>query len=655
MCGIVGFIDFSHQNPGESLPGIIAQMANTLAHRGPDDEGIWIDNKIGIALGHRRLAIQDLSPEGHQPMVSSCGRYVIIFNGEIYNFLELKKKMEALGHSFRGHSDTEIMLSAFSQWGYRNAVEHFVGMFAFALWDRQKQVLHLTRDRLGEKPLYWGWMGQTFVFASELKALRKYPQWQENVDPDSVALLMQYNYIPAPYCIYRNMQKLLPGHVLSILDDGEIKCRAYWSMETVAEQGIANPFSGSATEAVEHLDWILKDTISHQMLADVPLGAFLSGGIDSSLIVAIMQSLNSQPVQTFTIGFHEKDYNEANQAKSIAQYLGTDHTELYVTSAEALSAIPSLPTLYDEPFADASQIPTFLVAQLTKRHVTVSLSGDGGDELFAGYSRYFWGELIWRRISWLPQNLRDFVAQSLVTVSPERWNTIFQFLEKQLPPNWQQRMPGDKLHKLAGVLASDSAEDMYHGLVSHWKQPENLVLGVSKYQSILTKIKNWPHVSNFIQRMMLLDTLSYLPDDLLVKVDRASMGVSLETRIPFLDHRIVEFAWQVPMSMKVHQQEGKLLLKQLLYKYVPRHLMDRPKAGFAIPIAQWLRGPLREWAEELLDQRRLQQEGTFNAALVHQKWSEHLEGSRNWHSSLWNVLMFQAWLEQTKNSTHSIQ
>lgn len=647
MCGIVGFWDNSQQLNTDQLAPMVQRMSDTLLHRGPDDGGTWVDAEAGIALGHRRLAIVDLSPEGHQPMVSADGRYVIVFNGEIYNFLELRRQLEQLGHRFRGHSDTEVMLAAFSQWGLDAAVKSFNGMFAFALWDRKERVLHLGRDRLGEKPLYYTRLGQTFLFASELKALRAYPNFNPEINRNALALYLRHNYIPAPYSIYQGVYKLPPACILTVqLGGSTTQPIPYWSAQSIAEAGIAQPFTGSETDAIAQLDALLRDAVNLRMVADVPLGAFLSGGIDSSTVVALMQAQSNQPVKTFSIGFYEDSYNEAKYAKAVAQHLGTDHTELYITPAEAIAVIPKLPTLYDEPFADSSQIPTFLVAQLARQHVTVSLSGDAGDELFAGYNRYFWGRRIWQQIGWIPYPLRNAAASALTMRSPQAWNQTFTSLQPLLPASFKQQNPGDKLHKLAEVLAVESPETMYKGLVSHWKEPEAIVLGSSEPLTALTNPQGWANLPDFTQRMMYLDTVSYLPDDILVKVDRATMGVSLEARVPLLDHRVMELAWQIPLGMKIRNGQGKWLLRQVLYKYVPPSLIERPKMGFGVPIDAWLRDKLRDWAEDLLDEQRLRQEGFFNPQPIRQKWAEHLAGDRNWQYYLWDVLMFQAWLDE---------
>lgn len=649
MCGIAGFW------LSDTVPDIsqLASMTESISHRGPDADGHWLDADVGIALGHRRLTVIDLSVHGHQPMESACGRYIITYNGEIYNSPNLREELEKNSGAvaWRGHSDTEVILAAIAHWGLEAAVKRFVGMFAFALWDRRDQILHLVRDRIGEKPLYYGWMGKTFLFGSELKALRAYPGWRGEIDRNALTLFMRHDYIPAPHTIYQGIHKLLPGTILSLSRDtvwnAKKSCRpvAYWSVRDVAGRGLDNQYVGSSIEAADELETLLKDSVKQQMVADVPLGAFLSGGVDSSTVVALMQAQSSRPVKTFTIGFQEEGYDEARYANAVARHLGTEHTELYVTPEQAMSVIPKLPQIYDEPFADPSQIPTFLLSSLARQHVTVSLSGDGGDELFAGYNRYFWGRKIWNTVGWMPKGLRQVSADILRTMSPEKWNSLFQPIVAIAEKVGLPRHPGDKLHKLADILTMDGPEAMYLGLVSHWKNPSSLVINGSEPPTVLTDPGQWSSFTEFTERMMYWDMVTYLPDDILVKVDRAAMGVSLETRTPFLDHRLVEFGWRLPHSMKIRNGQGKWLLRQVLYRYMPKELVERPKAGFGVPIDAWLRGPLREWAESLLDEHRLRQEGFFNPGAIREKWIEHLSGRRNWQYHLWNVLMFQAWLE----------
>jgi asparagine synthase (glutamine-hydrolysing) len=649
MCGLTGFFDTTAAVDCDTQRTIVRRMSASLLHRGPDDSGEWTDPATGIALGFRRLAIVDLSPAGHQPMISASGRFVIAFNGEVYNFGAIRTELEAAGLSpdYRGGSDTEVMLAAIEAWGLENAVQRFVGMFAFALWDRQQRVLHLVRDRVGVKPLYYGWAGNTLLFGSELKALRAHPAFDGKLDRDALALMMRYDYIPAPYSIYRGYRKLPPGTILTYRFDGprEVAPVPYWSAKSVAEAGVRSPFPGSDAEAIAHLDGLLRDSIGLRMIADVPLGVFLSGGVDSSVVVALMQAQSSRPVQSFTIGFKEESYNEAQHARAVAKHLGTDHTELIVSPEEAMAVIPLLPTLYDEPFADPSQIPTFLVSQLARKSVTVSLSGDGGDELFGGYNRYFWGRSLWKRLGKVPRSLRSAGAGVMNAVPPGAWNAAFRLAGPLLPSGARQRNPGDKIAKLAEIMGADGPDALYLALISHWKQPTELVDGSVEPLTPFTDRSQWADLSDFTLRMMYLDTVSYLPDDILVKVDRASMGVSLEAREPLLDHRILEFAWQLPMAMKIREGQGKWLLRQVLYKYVPQALIERPKTGFGVPIDVWLRGPLRDWAESLLAESALRGGGVFNPQPIRKKWAEHLSGRHNWQYYLWNVLMVQAWLQ----------
>lgn len=652
MCGLTGFLAPIHNRTSEKLQSIAERMTDTLYHRGPDDGDVWVDAAVGIGIGHRRLSILDLSPSGHQPMHSPSGRYVIVFNGEIYNHCDIRKELEGNSQiNWRGHSDTEVMLAAIEEWGLESSVRRFVGMFAFALWDRKERALHLVRDRLGEKPLYYGWMENVFLFGSELKALRAHPAFKGEINRDALALYLRHSYVPAPYSIYKGIYKLPPGTILTMHNTETASLSRpvpYWSFKEVIENGISDPFKGSENEAIDNLHMLLLSAMELQMMADVPVGAFLSGGIDSSTVVALMQSLSSKPVKTFTIGFHEAGYNEAADAKEVARHLRTDHTELYVTPQQAMDVIPRLPVLYDEPFAAPSQIPTFLIAELARRHVIVSLSGDGGDELFAGYNRYLWGQDIWRKTSFLPGWLKRSLATPLTALSPLTWDKLFWTLRPVLPKRVQYQSPGDKLQKLAGILNANSKESLYLDLISHWKSPTSVVLGGSEL--LFRTDSQWPQLPDFAQQMMYLDTISYLPDEVLAKVDRATMGVSLEARVPMLDHRVVEFAWKVPLSMKIRDGQGKWLLRQVLYKYVPQQLIERPKKGFSVPIDSWLRGPLRDWAEELLNENRLRQEGFFDPAPIREKWAEHLSGKRNWQYLLWDVLMFQAWLQENKGN-----
>lgn len=650
MCGIAGALQ-NALNPKE-WDHLLFSMIDTLTHRGPDDAGLWYDAEAGIGLGHRRLSIIDLSPQGHQPMLSFSGRYVIVYNGEIYNFKNIRKELDGKNIQWKGHSDTEVLLAAIEVWGVDAAVRRANGMFAFALWDRGKRVLWLCRDRLGIKPLYYARTGKGIAFGSELKAIRTHPAFSAEIDRYALALYFRYNCIPAPYTIYKNTWKLLPGHILRVsLDDlrgGEELQRpyCYWDAMTIAEAGQNSSFQGVADEAVDKLDSLLRDSVKKRMVSDVPLGAFLSGGIDSSTVVALMQAQSDRPVRTFSIGSAISYYNEAQYAKVVANHLGTDHTELYVTPEQAMAVIPKLPTLYDEPFADSSQIPTFLVSELARKYVTVSLSGDGGDELFGGYNRHTWAPQIWNRIRSCPQFFRKALSTAIGCLSPKSWDAIFEKTISLFPGRFDHRVPGYKMQKLAEVLPAGSAAEMYRILTSHWNDPSALVLGGEEPTEMWSDSGSKILAADFAHYMMLMDLRTYLPDDILTKVDRASMGVSIEARVPLLDHRVVEFAWRLPFDMKIRNGQGKWILRQVLYKYVPKELVERPKSGFGIPIDSWLRGPLRDWAEALIDESRLQLEGFFNPEPIRQKWAEHLAGKRNWAYHLWDVLMFQAWLEK---------
>jgi asparagine synthase (glutamine-hydrolysing) len=641
MCGIAGFVDASSSVTADEWPAILDRMGNALAHRGPDDSGVWLDRDTGVGLSHRRLSILDRSPAGHQPMASASGRYVLAFNGEIYNHLDLRDQLGDL--AWRGHSDTETLVAGFEKWGIEDTLRLSVGMFAMAVWDRNIRTLTLARDRMGEKPLYYGKQGATFLFGSELKALRQHPAFEGVIDRGALASYLRYFAVPTPRSIYRGIHKLRPGSLLRLalgnLEWGEPT--PFWSLRDIAEGGQREVFQGSDVEAVTVLESKLLDAIRLQQIADVPLGMFLSGGIDSSVIAALMQAESRRPIRTFTVGFHEAGYNEADHAKAVACHLGTDHTELYVTPAQAQSVIQRLPTLYDEPFADSSQISTFLVSEMTRRHVTVSLSGDAGDELFGGYNRYVWAA----KILGCPRPLRAVLARGLTTLSPSVWNRVHRALVPIMPASLAFSSAGDKAHKLASVMGAEDQSDIYLRTVSIWSSPTDVVLGAEEPPTLLDDSGAWPDVAPFEHQMMALDAMTYLPDDILVKVDRAAMGVSLETRVPFLDHRVVEFSWRLPLSMKIRDGQTKWPLRQILSKYVPKELTERPKAGFGVPIDTWLRGPLRDWAEALLDVSRLRQEGFFDPAPIRQKWAEHLDGQRNWAHQLWCVLMFQAWLE----------
>jgi asparagine synthase (glutamine-hydrolysing) len=651
MCGFTGFL--GGIPPFESDDAaVLKRMADSIIHRGPDDAGYWLDSSHRIGLGHRRLSVVDLSPMGHQPMHAASRRYVLVYNGEIYNHMRLREELEDRGSApeWRGHSDTETLLAGFDAWGIQGTIERTIGMFAFAVWDRETNTLTLGRDRIGEKPLYYGWQGQgdkaVFLFGSELKALRAHQNFENRINRGALALQMRHNYIPAPHSIYENIAKLPAGCLLTVsLRQREPKISPYWSGAQKAVSGAAKSFAGTEDRAIDELEHLLMDAVRQQMMADVPLGAFLSGGVDSSTVVALMQAQSTRPVKTFSIGFHEEGYNEAQHAKAVAQHLGTEHTELYVTATQAMAVIPRLPTLYDEPFSDSSQIPTFLVSQLARQHVTVSLSGDAGDELFCGYTRYQMAATLWKKIGIGPLGLRRLAARGLTSISPDSWNKLADAVEGLLPRSLQFANVGDKLHKGADVLECQSIDELYFGLTSHWQDPASVVIGGVEPPTLL--VGNTPVLAGMddIQRMMTLDTLTYLPDDILVKVDRAAMAVSLETRVPFLDHRVVEFAMCLPQSMKLRDGQSKWALRQVLYRHVPKALIERPKMGFGVPIGDWLRGPLRDWAEGLLNASRLRNEGFFRPEQIRPKWEEHLTGQRNWQYLLWDVLMFQAWLE----------
>lgn len=650
MCGFGGFLSRGDIGTTESAGRLLSRMGNAIIHRGPDSEGVWCDRTAGLGLVHRRLAIVDLSAAGHQPMVSGDGRYVLAFNGEIYNHLDLRATLDSMGAStgWRGHSDTETLLAGFLAWGVEATLRRSIGMFAIALWDRKERLLTLARDRMGEKPLYYGWQGQgeqaVFLFGSELKALKAHPSFKAQIDRNALSLLMRHNYIPAPYSIHVGVAKLEPGCILTVsLAEPHPHLSKYWDAAEVARQGFSDSFSGSPEDAVSQLEVLAMDAVRQQMMADVPLGAFLSGGIDSSTVVALMQAQSSRPVKTFTIGFHEEGYNEAVHAKAVAAHLGTEHTELYITPDQALAVIPSLPTLYDEPFSDSSQIPTFLISKLARQHVTVSLSGDAGDELFCGYSRYTQAARVWSSLGRLPSAVRSGVANSIRAISVNGWNRIASPLLPLLPA--RKRNVGDKAHKLAELLNHPDFLSFYRRFVTHWPSPEEVVIGGNEPPNYFTAARHGSDGMGSIESMMLADAMTYLCDDILVKVDRAAMGVSLETRVPFLDHRLFEFAWSLPLSMKLRDGQGKWVLRQVLYRHVPKELVERPKMGFGVPIDSWLRGPLRDWAENLLDETRLRQEGYFHPAPIRKKWAEHLSGQRNWQYHLWDVLMFQAWLE----------
>jgi asparagine synthase (glutamine-hydrolysing) len=625
-------------------------MTNVLAHRGPDDEGIWIDEEAGVGLGHRRLAIVDLSPAGHQPMHSPSGRFVITFNGEIYNHCGLRRELLDGGHevAWRGHSDTETLLAGFDFWGIKETLRRASGMFAFAVWDRNERALTLARDRLGEKPLYYGRQRPTgpYLFASELKALRQHPEFDPEIDREALGLLVRYLDVPAPCSIYRGISKLLPGTLLTIGEGAQDPViETYWSGAEVAREGAAYPIGLSPGEAVDELERILERAVGRQMMSDVPLGAFLSGGVDSSTVVAMMRKVSSQPVKTFTVGFNEKSYNEAEHAKEVARHLGTDHTELYVTAEQAMDVIPRLPTIYDEPFADSSQIPTHLVSALARQHVTVSLSGDGGDELFGGYDRYLLTAGFWGKISAIPMPLRATAARILTMVSASTWTSLGDAAAAMMPRWSQVARLGEKVHKGAPMLRSETLEELYEYMLTQWHDPAAVVVGFVPESA--PAMRDTPELAGLsgVERMMAQDMLGYLTDDILVKVDRAAMAVSLETRVPLLDPEVVEFAWRLPLDLKIRGNTTKWILRQVLYRHVPPVLIERPKMGFGIPVGDWLRGPLRDWAEALIDERRLREEGFFHAEAVRESWNALLRGNPREQLKLWTILMFQSWHE----------
>lgn len=643
MCGIAGFIDLGLGDPRS----VCRRMTDAIRHRGPDDSGYWFDRETGVALGHRRLAILDVSPAGHQPMESPGGRLTIVFNGEIYNHLEIRGELERkLGTvAWRGHSDTETLLVAIETWGTAAALRRCVGMFALALWDRSRRRLVLARDRIGEKPLYYGRFAGAFVFASELKALRAHPAFDGQLDRDSIALFMRHCYIPESRSICRNVSKVPPGTIVEVDPQGHSgEATPYWTAAEAIDAGRHQPFSGGDTEAVAELERVLGEAIDLQMVADVPVGAFLSGGIDSSLVVAMMQRRGSGKVRTFTVGFAEKEYDESPHARAVAQHLGTEHTEIIVSPAEAMEAITQLPSMYDEPFGDSSQIPTYLVSRLARRHVTVSLSGDAGDELFGGYTRYALAQRAWASMNRVPGPLRKVLPRMIRSRPEEWWARYLQVAAPLLPRRWQGTNLGYKMYRMAELVGSAPWE-LYHAMVSHWSDPAAMVIGCTGPDSPVAQVMSRETALAYPEQMMYWDLLTYLPGDILVKVDRAAMAVSLETRVPLLDHRLIEFAWSLPLRMKVRDGQGKWLLRQLLDRYVPRELTDRPKVGFGIPVGSWLRGPLRDWAEALLGESRIRSEGILEPTVIRRKWQEHLAGRNDWSYLIWDVLMFQAWLE----------
>ena len=641
MCGLTGFVS-ARRDSAEALVGHVRRMSDAMTHRGPDGHGEWVDPECGVALGFRRLAIVDLSPMGDQPMRSASGRYVATFNGEIYNLDELRGALEAANAApaYRGHSDTEVMLASFEAWGIAAAVPRFNGMFAIAVWDRQTRRLSLIRDRMGVKPLYYGFGGQTFLFGSELKAIRRHADFSPAINRGAVQLFLRYLSVPDPHCIYEGFAKVMPGTILVF--DPETRATditAYWSVMDAVMRGRAHPFRGTDKDATERLDELLRDAVRLRMVADVPVGVFLSGGVDSSVVAALMQAQSPTPVRSVAVGFSDAAYNEAPYAKAVAAHLGTAHTEVVMTSADVMRIVPRLPTMYDEPFADSSQIPTHLVSAVARQQVTVSLSGDGGDEFFGGYTRYFVGDEVLRRVGAVPGWMRPVIGRALLAIPPHLWDRVLSGLRAWLPGGQQPTRPGARVHKIARAMAAPDPDALYFELVSNWIE---LVRDASLPATPVRTLA--PPLADAAERMMFFDQISYLPNDILTKVDRASMAVSLEAREPLLDYRLVEFAWQLPRAMKIRDGKGKYLLREVLRRYVPDALIERPKMGFGIPLASWLRGPLRAWADELLDPEAMRHADLFDPAPVRRKWEEHLAGTRDAEQELWGVLMLLAWL-----------
>jgi asparagine synthase (glutamine-hydrolysing) len=659
MCGFAGFINIAQDlSEGEMTARAIA-MADVMRHRGPDHGQVWVDEKAGVALAHRRLSIIDLSPEGHQPMHSSGGRWVISYNGEIYNFLDIKAELEAGGQApaWRGHSDTEVLLAAVSHWGVEKTLRRCNGMFALALWDRKERELWLARDRMGKKPLYYGWAGRSFVFASELKAIRTCPEFKASIWPDAAALFLRHGWIPSPHCIYEGFNKLPAGQFLHLKQTSRIshpQPKPYWSMQEAAARSLANPLMGSDAEILDRIEALLGDAVRIRLISDVPLGTMLSGGVDSSLITSLMCQQARGRVKTFSIGFGQASHNEAAHAKAVAGHLGTDHTELYLEAADALKVVPLLPDLYDEPFADSSQIPTHLVSKLARQEVVVGISGDGGDEVFAGYARYQWGQRLDRLKAALPRSLSQAMGKGLAMLPTRVWAALFAGANRVLPQKWQKHNPADNLSRMAGALAATDHAQTCRALMTHWDNPTRLALGAREQPTIFDQPLP-PGLNGHLPRtMQYLDTVGYLCDDILTKVDRAAMGVSLEVRSPLLDYRLLELSWRLPFEFLQKDGLGKWPLRQILYRHVPKRLLDRPKAGFGVPLAHWLRMDLREWAGDLLSPQRLKDQGLLNPAPIEQCWQEHQRGIRDWHHHLWDVLMLQSWIDAQERPPRAV-
>ena len=648
MCGFAGFLSINSL-PKYNIQDTLSKMGDVIAHRGPDDSGIWHSrNYKSIGFVHRRLSILDLTTAGHQPMKSISGRYVIVFNGEIYNHLELRKSFKK-NTIWRSKSDTETLLECIELFGIKRTLKKITGMFSFALWDVKNKTLTLARDRMGEKPMYYGFQNNTLLFGSDLKSLKQHPDFIGKINRESIALLMRYGYIPAPYSIYIGIGKLPPGSFIQIeMHSKDPQPEYYWNFKNLVEEQNTKIYKQGYEKAISNLDSLLGDSVEQQMISDVPLGAFLSGGIDSSTIVALAQLRSPSQVKTFSVGYNDKLYNEAEHAKLVADHLGTQHTSLYINSKDVIDVIPELQKIYSEPFADPSQIPMFLISKMTRKHVTVALSGDGGDELFAGYNRHIFTNQYWSKISKIPSSVRSVIANIIGKLSPNQWNRAFLAVRFILPDKYHQQNIGLKLQKISKALNSDTLEEMYSSIISRWENSEELVLGVHGnivlHESAIEEIAS----KNDVEKIMVMDTLSYLPDDILCKVDRASMFASLECRSPFLNHNVVEFANMIPFDYKIKDGISKSILRDVLYKYVPKKLIDRPKMGFDIPIGSWLRGSLKVWADNLLNKRRLEEEGYFNASLVRKIWFEHQSGLNNMEDKLWPLLMFQTWLEENK-------
>lgn len=644
MCGIAGWLLGQGEKSWDDR-GVASKMSERIRHRGPDDEGFWLDESAGVALVHRRLAILDASAAGAQPMVSASGRWLIAFNGEIYNHLDLRDELAAKGApSWRGHSDTETLLAYIEAFGLEQCLSRCVGMFAFAAWDCSTRSLHLARDRFGEKPLYYGYQNGVFLFGSELKAITVHPAFEKQINGEAIASLLAFNYVPSPQAIWKGIHKLPPGSYLSVnANSGVVPSPVrYWSLSAIAQSGGVGLMRADDGAAADELESLLRKTIRGQMIADVPLGALLSGGIDSSTVAALMQAVSAHPIKTFSIGFDERRFDESVHASAVAQHLGTDHTTLIMSPSDVLNAVPSMPSMYDEPFADSSQLPTALVMALAKRYVTVALSGDGGDELFGGYNRYLMAPRLWNLLKLVPAVVRTKIVAGLLKVPP---NVLDRLANPFVKFHGQEHV-GDKVFKIGQRLQGvDSIDDLYVALVTEWGLGTDRNRGDSADAPLIFRRQDWPAIRDPVQRMMVLDALTYLPDDILTKVDRSSMAVSLETRSPFLDHRIAEFAWQLPMRQKIRDGKGKWLLRQVLYKHVPERLIDRPKVGFGIPLDDWLRGPLRAWAEDLLRPESLAETDMLDVGAIREAWRLHVNGERQFGYRLWSVLMFQAWYQ----------